>query len=181
MSEFLTETEFLELQPELQAGKARLCIPRSISRDFFIRVSNSSVENTTGHSLRLKKFVIWTGVAIPPLMFIACAAHVINEFAWTATLLIPLLGIFWTIVTGLTGDRGNFLAGTVAMLLAVGIASLLPQAYAVILLLISLSLWLHRCVFFLAQHWLVQLLAQSYPAFDMLVEHIEIQRGQTDS
>lgn len=176
MKQFLSEQEYEALKPGIKAGTTVIQIPRSIARDFFIKVSNDSVKTTTGSSLLYKKLLVWTGVVIPLVLLIVCAGFVIEDFGWASALFIPLIGILWTVIAGLTGDRGSFLIGNLLLIACLLLASLLDRSYGIPLLLISLSLWCHRSIFFLAEYWLKSLLEHSYAAFDMLVEHIEIEK-----
>ena len=174
MQHFINETEFNALQPKLLAGTAQLSVPRVVARDFYLRVPNASIRATAGQSALGAKIVIWVGTTGAILVMLLCAAVIIWHFAWSATLIVPLTGIFWTLVAGLTGDQGTFMFGTLALLAAGALASLLPTGFAEPLLLLAFSLWIHRGVYLFAQLRLIKLVSSSFAAFDMFIEHLEV-------
>ena len=81
------------------------------------------------------------------------------DSGWAATVMVPLLGIFWTIIAGLTGDQGSFLQGTLAMIAGAVLAAILPTEYAIPLALIIVSLWVQRNIFFIAEYFLLHLIS----------------------
>jgi len=174
MQDFLDEQAYRALQSRLQTGEVGLLIPRQVARSFFLRTPNAAIRQATGRSALRTKLLIWIGVITAPLLFVLAAAHFIQNTGWAAAILVPLLGIFWTILAGLTGDKGTFLQGTLAMILGLVATALMPTEYGVPIGLISLSLWIHRNVYFVAEFFLLGIVSQSFPAFDMLIEHIEI-------
>jgi hypothetical protein len=174
MNRYLNEEEFEGLRRRIEAGKASVSIPRGISRQFFTRVDNASIRSTTGRSLIAQKLVIWTGITVSAALLVVCCAAVIFYFGWFASLGVPLVGMFWTVIAGLTGDQGTWLHGAIGLVVGLCLAAILEIGYGVPLALFVVSLWLHRSNYGLAQRWLTQLISTSYGAFDMLVEHIEI-------
>jgi hypothetical protein len=174
MQHFINEAEFEALQPQLKAGTARISVPRAVARDFYLRVPNHSIRATAGQSELGTKFLVWVGIISAILLMLLCAAVIIWHFGWTAAFIVPLTGIFWTIVAGLTGDKGSFIRGTLALIPAGLLASLLPLNFAEPLVLLSCSLWIHRAVYLFAEWRLLKLVSSSFAAFDMLIEHLEI-------
>ena len=174
MQNFINEQEYIDLLPRLQARQAHLVVPRQVARNFFLRNSNQAIKQATGQSALVSKLIIWIGVITAPLLFLIAAIYFIMDSGWAATVMVPLLGIFWTIIAGLTGDQGSFLQGTLAMIAGAVLAAILPTEYAIPLALIIVSLWVQRNIFFIAEYFLLHLISQSFAAFDMLIEHIEI-------
>ncbi|MEJ6593526.1 MAG: hypothetical protein QNL99_16225 [SAR86 cluster bacterium] len=174
MQNFINEQEYIDLLPRLQARQAHLVVPRQVARNFFLRTSNHAIKQATGQSALVSKLIIWIGVITAPLLFLIAAIYFIMDSGWAATVMVPLLGIFWTIIAGLTGDQGSFLQGTLAMIAGAVLAAILPTEYAIPLALIIVSLWVQRNIFFIAEYFLLHLISQSFAAFDMLIEHIEI-------
>ena len=174
MQNFINEQEYIDLLPRLQARQAHLVVPRQVARNFFLRTSNHAIKQATGQSALVSKLIIWIGVITAPLLFLIAAIYYIMDSGWAATVMVPLLGIFWTIIAGLTGDQGSFLQGTLAMIAGAVLAAILPTEYAIPLALIIVSLWVQRNIFFIAEYFLLHLIGQSFAAFDMLIEHIEI-------
>ena len=174
MQNFINEQEYIDLLPRLQARQAHLVVPRQVARNFFLRTSNHAIKQATGQSALVSKLIIWIGVITAPLLFLIAAIYYIMDSGWAATVMVPLLGIFWTIIAGLTGDQGSFLQGTLAMIAGAVLAAILPTEYAIPLALIIVSLWVQRNIFFIAEYFLLHLISQSFAAFDMLIEHIEI-------
>lgn len=177
MTQFLSEQDYQQLQPRITDGSVRLSIQRKVAREFFLRVANQSVVAISGQSVLLKKLLIWLGVILAPLMFIAAAAFIIMEFAWMATLAVPLLGIFWAVIAGFTGEKGGFWLGSLAIAAVICLAYIMPREFAIPIMLTALSLWLHRLTYLLAQRWLQNLAGKSFGAFDMLIEHVEVIDG----
>ena len=174
MQNFINEQEYIDLLSRLQAGQAHLVVPRQVARDFFLRTSNHAIKHATGQSALISKSIIWIGVITAPLLFLIAAIYFIIDSGWAATIMVPLLGIFWTIIAGLTGDKGSFLQGTLAIIAGAILAAVLPAEYAIPLALIIVSLWVQRNIFFNAEYFLLRMISQSFAAFDMLIEHIEI-------
>ena len=121
-----------------------------------------------------QKLVIWAGIVVSAALLVVCCAEVIFYFGWFAAFGVPLVGMFWTVIAGLTGDQGTWLHGAIGLVVGLALAAILESAYGIPLALFVISLWLHRTNYGLAQRWLTQLISSSYGAFDMLVEHIEI-------
>ena len=92
-----------------------------------------------------------------------------------AALTVPVAGASWAILAGLTNEDGQWLSITV--LLAASIASYLfiSPTYSIPLMLFVFSLWLHRMTYILAQKLLIAIIEDSYDAYDMLAENVEIQ------
>lgn len=177
MNKFRTAEEFEELQALIKAGRASIEISRSISRQFFMRVSNASVKSTTGHSVILQKILVWSCQGMALLLLLLCGVIIANSFGWWATIGIPIVGTFWAILAGLTNEDGDWLSITIILMAAVGSFSLIPVSYWLPLIIFVLSLWLHRMTYILAQNLLIPILVNSYDAYDMLVDNIELRES----
>lgn len=177
MKKYLTEQEFETVRQHLASGEASLVVPRRVSRQFFTRVPVESIRATTGRFMLLQKIAIWAGVLAAPLLLVICIGAVIFYFDWFATLAVPIVGMFWTVIAGLTGDKGEVWYGVAGLAAGLLFAWLLEPAYAIPLALFSLSLFIHRITYEVAQIWLTGLVSSSFGAYDMLVEHIELEDG----
>lgn len=175
MKKFLTEDEFKALQPRLETGSARILVSKSIARQFFLRVANDSIIETAGESMRTKKAVIWLMLAIGINLMLATLILITIQSGWGAALAVPLVGIFWTVIAGFTSHLGNWIHSVIGLILGIGLALMLPAGYAVPLAMLTLSLVSLRAANEIAQYWVTALLSRSYPAYDMMVEHIALE------
>lgn len=174
MKRYLTEKEFSDLRPQLADGRVRLRISKSVARQFFLRVDNASIRNITGESLLLQKTVIRASIALGVILMLSALYVIIREFGWGAALAVPLAGIFWTVIAGFTSERGNWQHGAIGLALALALAWFLPLAYGLPLVLMAVSLMLLRIAYDLAQRWVEGLVMRSFPAYDMLVDHVDV-------
>ena len=92
---------------------------------------------------------------------------------------IPAVGIFWSILTVLTSDKGSQWIGHAGLIVSFMPFTFLSLSYAYPIALLGTSIWLHRCIYSISQYWLEKLVTGSYDAFDMMVEHIEIEYYQS--
>ncbi len=174
MTTHLSADEFAGLQQEFREGRSAISIPRAVARRFFTHVAASAIRTTTGQGAFLKKTVIWAGLLFSPLVLGACCLLVAWEFEWIATLVIPIIGIFWTIFAGYTSNIGRWQPATLLVAAAVANLYVMPPDLSRPLLLFILSLWIHRITYILAEHWLTGLVEKSFSAYEMLEEHIVI-------
>ena len=93
--------------------------------------------------------------------------------AWWAALVIPVAGICWTVIYGLTGDQGGWLIGTIPMLISLGLLFMNVSGSEPLSLFIA-SIWLQRTSYLLATKWLEDIVSTSYAAYEMMVEHVSI-------
>jgi hypothetical protein len=175
MSKYLNQEEFKAIQAHIRVGDASLTISRSIARRFFIRVSNASIKSNTGNSALLQKTLVWTTQACALFCLLICGGFMIDSFGWWAAIAVPVVGASWAILAGLTSEDGEWLSITV--LLAVSIASyaFVTPIYSIPVIFFVFSLWLHRMTYILAQKLLIAIVEDSYAAYDMLAENVEIQ------
>ncbi len=151
-----------------------MTIPRNISRQFYLRVDNRSIINATGHSQYRYKLLV-RGCELLAIALVALAGlSIINSFGWWAAVIAPLAGIFWVVIAGLTNDEGELQTITIALLLTATSTFFLPLEYALPLLFVNLSLWIHRVNSIIAQKLLINLIQHSWTAYDMLAENIEV-------
>jgi hypothetical protein len=78
------------------------------------------------------------------------------------------------VLAGLTNENGDWPSVTAALFAASFSDYILPEIFSLPLFLLVFSLWIHRMSFILAQIFLVKLVANSYAAYDMLAEHVDI-------
>lgn len=175
MSKYLTEEEFKAIQVHLKEGDASLTIPRSIARRFFMRVSNASIKSNTGNSALLQKTLVWTTQGCALLCLLICGGIMIDSFGWWAALAVPVAGAFWAILAGLTNEDGEWLSITILLAASIASYSFMAPTYSLPLIFFVFSLWLHRMNYRLAQKLLITIVEDSYAAYDMLAENVEIQ------
>ncbi len=174
MTNYLTESEHDILRAQISAGDASIQISKEVARQFFTHVSNSSVQSTLGESITFKKLVIYAGIFLPIALLVATLGAILYLFGWGAAIGIPLTGAFWTIVAGLAGARGSWVHDAVGLAAGMGIAVVIPPEYSIPLAMFTTSLIMYRLNYLLAQVWLERLVARSFVAYDMLVEHIKV-------
>lgn len=175
MTENLTKEEFSILMKSRAAGKTTLTIPKEVARHFFTRVGNESVTETIGASVAARKLIIWAAVLASPLVFVVFMVSILLGFGATyASIVIPVAGICWTVIYGLTSDWGGWLVGTIPLLLAAVTTSLTNSSIGLPLFLFILSIWLQRSTYLLAGKWLEDIVSNSYEAYEELIEHVTI-------
>jgi hypothetical protein len=174
MKKYLTEQEFDEVQSRIRRGQASVTIPARVARQFFTHISNASIRDTTLSSALLQKSLIWSGVAGAPILLLVCCLLIVGSAGWWAAIILPLTGIFWTIIAGLTNENGKWHSITVILLASIACLFFLPPGFSLPLFLFVFSLWIHRMTYILAQKLLTGLVNNFYPAYDMLTEHIEL-------
>jgi hypothetical protein len=170
--QYLDEVQYQQMQPKLMSGQARVKVDRRVARQVFTHVSNQSIMETTGHSMLAKKAVILSGLILPVVLFAGCLVAIIYYFGWYSAIAVPLVGVFWTVIAGLTADKGGWVHSVTGLALGLGIAVLATANFGIPIALFSVSLWLQRMTYLLAEIWVTQLVTQSYGAYDMLVEHL---------
>ena len=174
MKEYLSEEQFKDVQSHVTTGAASITVPRGISRQFFMRVTNDSIKSTTGKSALAQKSAIWAFEIISLLCLAICCVALIDAFSWWATMAVPLTGIFWAVLAGLTNENGDWRTITAALFGALLSGLFMPESFSSPLMLFVFSLWIHRMSFLLSQNFLIKLVTGSYAAYDMLAEHVEI-------
>ena len=174
MSKYLTEEQFKAIQAHIRAGDASLTISRGIARRFFMRVSNASIKSSTGNSALLQKTLVWTIQACALLCLLICGAIMIDSFGWWAALAVPVAGASWAILAGLTNEDGEWLSITILLAASIASYSFITPTYSLPLIFFVFSLWLHRMTYILAQKLLISIVEDSYAAYDMLAENVEI-------
>jgi hypothetical protein len=175
MSKYLSEEEFKAIQAHIKVGDASLTISRGIARRFFMRVSNASIKSNTGNSALLQKMLVWTTQGCALLCLLICGGFMIDSFGWWAALAVPVAGASWAIVAGLTNEDGEWLSITILLAASIASYSLITPTYSIPLIFFVFSLWFHRMNYHLAQKLLVAIVEDSYAAYDMLAENVEIQ------
>jgi len=171
----LSESEFQSLQDRARDGRIAVAIPRNVARQFFIRVSGRDVVQAAGVDITFRRLVVWTGLVLAPLTLIACCVAIVNGFGFTAALIVPLVGAFWAVVTGLTYQHGSWFPVSAVLAVAVVTVILIPNDYTIPVLLFCASAWMHRMTFIAAQRYLQSLVVDSYEIYDRLADHVELE------
>ena len=173
---FITEAEFGQLQQDHRRGAVEVSLSREVARTFFLRITNAEVKNTTGKSILLQKLIVWFSCLASPFAFVASMAFFLTDHsAWEATLILPIAGICWTVIYGLTSNMGGWLVGTFPLVIA---ASPLINETGTLtdpILLFVLSIWLQRASYLLSESWLMSIVMNHYEAFEMMEEHLQIE------
>lgn len=177
MNKYYTREEFQRLQSDIAAGNLRVKIPRSIARQFFFRVDNSSTKATTDESAIIQKLIVWAGVITSPVLFIICAFIIAGDLGWLAAFAIPIVGIFWTVLAGFTSESGYWLDITGALAMTFIIYLVWTDAGTLALFVFTLSLWVHRMTSMIAEYFLVQIVTSSFDAYAMLVDHVTVEEA----
>lgn len=176
MSEYMSEAEFESLQQDLSSGKVDVSMPREVARQFFLRITAAEVKATTGRSIVVHKLLVWLFTIASPLIFLACIlSFIMTHSAWEASLIVPIAGICWTVIYGLTSNQGGWLIGTVPLIISASplVNSGLNPADPFFLFV--LSIWLQRASYLLSEQWLMSIIMGHYAAFEMMETHLQIE------
>ena len=122
-----------------------------------------------------QKLLIWLLILTSGATFIVAALLIIGSFGFWSGIAVPLIGIFWTILAGLTYDHSGMKGMSAILALSAVAFFYVTPDYSEPGFFFVLSIWLYRTSYISAQAFLTNLIEGSYAAFDMLVEHIEIQ------
>jgi hypothetical protein len=181
MTTYLTNDEYIALQSRIESGQASMTVPRGVARQFFTHVSNSSIKAITDTSMFWAKVLIWAIITLSIVLFLITLALVINYFGFWSAIAVPLIGIFWVVLAGLTYEEGNWIGMTIVLIAAFINIFFMVQMYALPIFLFVLSVWIYRASYLIAQKMLLGLINQSYSAFDMLAEHVKIHQAASTS
>jgi hypothetical protein len=176
MAEHLSKDEHKVLQSELTSGSARIHVTRSMARQFFFNVTNQNVSSQTGVSVLGQKLLVLTLLATALILIITCLILTALEFGSAAVFAAPLVGIFWTVIVGLTTDSGSIRLSTLLSIPCLLLAYYLPGEYVWLFGNFIASIYCYRVAHILAQNFLVTLVSSSYHAYDMLDEQIVLTR-----
>ncbi|MFT4853143.1 MAG: hypothetical protein ACI9YR_001527 [Bacteroidia bacterium] len=176
MAEHLTKDEHKVLQSDLSSGSARIHVTRSMARQFFIKVTNRKVRDLTGVSVLGQKLLVLALLATALILIVTCLVLTALEFGSAAVFAVPLVGIFWTVIVGLTTNSGSMLLSTLLLIPCLLLAYYLPVEYVWLLGNFIASIYCYRVAHILAQNFLVRLVSSSYDAYDMLDEQIVLTR-----
>ncbi|MBT4162510.1 MAG: hypothetical protein HOC70_09990 [Gammaproteobacteria bacterium] len=176
MAELLSRDEHDTLRQDVEAKLARIKIPRVLARQFYTRVGHRNVRDLTGQSQRLHKSTIFSLIGFSLVLILISLILLARHSGFAGVVAIPLTGIFWTILAGFTTEHGKLPRTIMLTVLALAAGQLLPQAYSWSVSLFVVSIFIYHTAHILAQNFLCRLLIESYDAFDMLADHIEIER-----
>lgn len=174
MADLLDAEQYAQLQADVAAGIKHLTVTRSLARQFYFNVSHREVRNLTGRSQIAQKTLVLVLLAISVMLIVTSLGLVFSDFGWAGLFAVPLVGIFWTILAGLTTELGGVIISTVILVIVLGVSLLLPGSYQQPVIAFSLSVFAYRLSHLLAQQFLIRLVTSSYDAYDMLCEQIEV-------
>ena len=182
INKFITQAEFDKLMNDRRNGTTTLTISRIVARQFFTHIGRGSIEAVTGQSVSAKKTYIWFTVIVAPLLFLSSMGVIYMQYGATyASLLVPASAIFWVIIFGLTSNHGGWAVGNVPLFLSLVLLVANQVSFALPLMLLTLSIWLQRSAYLLSAVWLQNIVASSYAAYEVLLEHIEITSFKEDA
>ncbi len=179
MTTYITEDEYTALQSRIETGDASVTIPRGVARQFFTHVNNASIKSITDTSMLMQKCLIWLAIAFSIMSLLVSAIFIIKSFGYWAAVAVPLTGIFWVLLAGLTYEEGSWMSLTAAFIASLVAIFFMAKVYSLPAFFFVLSVWVYRITYILAQTLLTGLVKESYAAFDMLVEHIDIQESDS--
>ena len=177
MTSYLTEEEYAALQIRIEAGESTISVPRGVARQFFTHVNNSSIKSITDTSMLWQKCLIWVTIFFSVLTLLVAAIFIISSFGYWSAVAVPLTGIFWVVLAGLTYEEGSWTSMTVILAASFAVIFFMAQVYSLPAFFFIISVWTYRITYILAESLLTDLIKKSYSAFDMLVEHVEIQEA----
>jgi hypothetical protein len=176
MSKYITEAEFAQLQADRKRGAVEVSLPREVARQFFLRITSSEVKATTGKSIALQKLLVWICTITSPILFVASLVFfAMTHSAWESTLILPIAGICWTVIYGLTSNQGGWLIGTVPLVICAFPMASSGANTSDPLFLFVLSIWLQRASYLLADRWLMAIVMRHFEAFEMMEAHLQIE------
>jgi hypothetical protein len=174
MAEILNEEAYAELQAKIADGKAGIRVSRSMARQFYLVVGNRNVRDLTGQSVLLEKILVIGLLLVSLIAMLASLVLIGVNFGHGAIVGIPLIGIFWTIIVGLTTEYGDLAQTVVVSALLAFAAAALPPDYLWPFEAFVASVAAYRLAHLFAQRLLAQLIGSSYDAYDMLSAQVEI-------
>ena len=173
-SDFKSESEFEAMRTDFRADKTDIDLPREVARQFFLRIHSQEVKQTTGKSIGWMKAVVWLMNIASPIVFLVSLALIIMNYGhWEATLIVPVAGISWIVIYGLTSDQGGWLIGSIPLAIS-AIPLFETGQIANPLFFFVLSIWLQRTSYLLSAMWLLDIVMSSFDAFEMMEEHLLI-------
>ena len=170
----LTEDEHRELAKRVNGGEVTLSSARSTARQFFTQVALSDILEVTERSLLAQKTVVIGLLCLSFILLGACLVLLMMQFGWAAIMAAPLAGIFWTVIAGFTTELGSLLLSSLLFLISIVVSYFLPQAFFLPTLVFVTSIYAYRLAHVLAHYFFINLVRDSYLAFDMLFDHLEI-------
>ncbi len=176
MAELLSSDEHNALRQEVETGRARIVITRGLARRFYTRVGHRNVRDLTGQSQWHHRSIVIGLLGISLTLILIGLILLGMHLGFGAVVAIPLTGIFWTILAGFTTEHGDLRLTSLLTIIVLVPCQLLPQTYVWTASLFITSLFIYHTTHIVAQAFLCQLLVESYEAFDMLADHIEIER-----
>lgn len=172
---YLSEEAYQAAMTRYRRGELNLSVPKIVARQFFTHVGNKSVQATSGTSILLQKLSIGTAVLAAPVIFLFAMSFIYNIYSpGISATALPIVGITWTVLYGLTSDHGGWYHGSLPLLASIAAWLIFDLPFTNPLLLFVFSLWLQRATYLLSQTWLEELVASSYPAFEILEEHVTL-------
>lgn len=175
MNVFKSESEFKDLREAFRAHQVDITLPRQVARQFLLRIKSQEVKRTTGKSIAWKKALVWLMNILSPIIFvISLCLIILNYGVWEASLIVPIAGICWIVIYGLTSDQGGWLIGTIPLVIS-AIPVVESGQIASPLFLFILSIWLQRTSYLISTYWVLDIVMNSFDAFEMMEEHMLIE------
>jgi len=174
----LTSEEHARLAHQITDGTLEISISRSVARQFYTMTPVAEINTKTGQSELLAKLVVWLGLLFTPLLFTLSALLIIYYYGWWAAVSIPFAGILWSVIAGFLNPTGSWISMTIILvfIVAVTLANLVTPSLTFPLLAWTASLWVNRMTYHCAAFFLTRLVVKSHIAFELLEEHVSINK-----
>ncbi len=176
MAGYLTPEQYQDLLKEIEQGQSSLSVSRNLARQFFFNVGNRNIRDLTGVSMRGRKTTVVALLFLALGLAALCLGLVVREFGWWATIGVPMVGIFWTVLAGFSTEMGGYLSNLLWLVGSALAAYFLPQEFSLTLVTFALSMFTYQMAHLIAETFLLQLIHTSYDAYDMLCEQIELEQ-----
>ena len=179
MANFLNQDEFSLLAKDVSEGHATLNVTRSLARQFFMNVGGRNVRDLTGRSVLLQKLTVFGLLLSSVILVLSSLGLLVAKLHWGALIAVPLTGIFWTILAGFTTELGSITSTIAIFVIVVMIAPYTGATYNMSIILFAGSLLSYRLAHMTAQYFLIRLILGSFHAYEMLSDHIVINRHES--
>jgi hypothetical protein len=176
----VTIEEHSQIVREESDGNLLIGIDRSFARKFYTDVPNRVVEEQTGETPYVAKFIVLVCLIASPLCFLAAAVLSVIYFAWWSILIIPVAAVLWLLYSGASSAGTTRIIGiSIFAVAAIALQVFHPISWSFtpFLLVLSLALWLNRFMYVAATFFLRAFVIRNHRAFAFVHENLTLKRA----
>jgi len=174
----MTDDEHKQLAVDFYRGKLLFGFDRNVARKFFMDTSVRSIEDQTGEAPRVESFVVWALLVGGHIALITSLLLSVIVFEWWSALVIPVSVLVYVVFMGLSSLPKHGMLGisviVVAFMGTFAMDVFPSRTVGLYFVFISLALWLARCVYFAAFHFVRAFALRNKKAFEILASHINL-------